>query len=176
MFDRSLGLLVLLLAGGAGGGMAQEPDQPAPGSRVRLTVEAGPRPLVGTLTEWTGTSLILNLSDGPASYPRARIVRLEKQIRPSRRGRGALRGAQVLGGTMLGIVVFYCRGGDFQAGWVVREIAAAAALGAGLGAALAPGARWQDVPLPQGAPHNGPGLKLGLARGGGVAASFSVRF
>jgi len=175
---RSAWIVSMLLAAGAVAAMAQEGPQPAAGSRVRLMVEAGTEPVEGTLAGWTDKSLRVTLSgkESTVAVPRARIVRLERMTRPSRRGKGALVGAAILGGVVAAIALGCYGAGECAGGETFWPVPWAVGIGAGLGALLAPGAQWEDVPLAQVRPRDGTRLSLGLAPGGGVAASLSIGF
>jgi hypothetical protein len=129
---------------------------PRPGSRVRVhSAAATVAPLVGTLTISDQKSITIAPADGsePKVLARLDISRLERSVRQSHKGRGAVIGLGVgfavgLAGTFALCFSFgtSCPMGE---GLVYGTIygAAVGALGAGVGAAGAPGEQWEDVPL-----------------------------
>lgn len=136
--------------------MAEGPatDAPLVGSRVRLfTASAGATPVVGTLAGVDDESLVVTVDSrqDPLVLSRRDLVRLERSVRPSRKRRGALIGAGV--GLVGGIVSVGAAtewegfvGGDFGPGPYFAIGAVVALFTAGIGAAVAPGERWAEVP------------------------------
>jgi len=146
----------LVVAGSAGLARAEEPPFPGVGSRVRVhSLALKSVPLVGTLTAVDQESLTVGPEDGrePSVVGRAEISRLERSVRQSRKRKGAVIGlglgfAVGLAGTFILCESFgtSCPTGE---GFVYGTIygAAVGALGAGVGAVVAPGEQWDDVPL-----------------------------
>jgi hypothetical protein len=108
---------------------------------------------VGTLAGVDQDSLTLTVGSrrDPLVLKRQDVVRLQRSVRPSRKRRGALIGAGVgfVGGIVLGGAVTEWEGfvgGDVGPGGYVAFGAIVAVFTAGIGAALAPGERWAEVP------------------------------
>ena len=162
-------LLAASLALGPADVGATPPEVPL-GSRVRVRVEARTEPVVGTLAEWNETQLRVALGDQRAVVvPRAEIRQLEMLSKPSRKRKGAIIGASILGGTMLGLFVWYC-GTDTgcqgtNGGRVAGLLAGSVLVGGLVGAGVAPGEQWRRVDL-----------GVGLTKGGGVGARVSIAF
>jgi hypothetical protein len=112
-------------------------------------------PLVGTLTAADQEIITVAPIDGSEArvFTRVDVSRLERSVRQSRKKKGALIGLGVgfavgLAGTFILCESFgtSCPTGE---GFVYGTIygAAVGALGAGVGAMVAPGEQWEDVPL-----------------------------
>ncbi len=124
---------------------------PGVGDRVRVHVAgASSAPLVGTLAAMDAHSLAVKVPgrDAAAVVARADLLRVERSVRPGRKGKGALIGLGAgfaigfVGAALLG----NCdeTGGTdrcVNAGWGSLYGAAAGVAGAGLGALVAPGER-----------------------------------
>jgi hypothetical protein len=162
-----------------------------PGSRVRVTMRAtgsngGPteaKPLIGTVVRFDGDLLTLarGTSGETVILPVHRVAKLETLLRPSRKSKGAVIGACILGGAALALVGsvcasdWGCEGADPLR--VALFVAVPAALGAGVGSSVADGARWKEVPLPtpRAVGSNRPRLRFGLTPDRrGVTASVSL--
>ena len=156
------------------------------GSRVRAHVVNGPlgerakgsETITGRLLGISETTITINEGGerAPLVLPRQRVTKLELSLRRSRRGNGALIGfgAGVAAAVLVGLASGSdenCSGVCFDAG----QIAAMYSLlwgpaGAAIGAALAPGERWQTI-----APDRiRPGL-AGVPRAR-AAVAFTLRF
>lgn len=165
----------------------------APGARVRVTMsaaanqEAGGRAhekrIQGKLLALDETTMTVETEgqSPPMVVPRPAIKKFEVSTRPSRKGRAALIGFGV--GALIGGVLGYstaedCSQEEFlcifpkedRPGLTLGGAALVGALGAGLGALLGPGERWQERPAAQ--------LRLTVAptRGRGAAISLALRF
>jgi hypothetical protein len=169
---------------------AQSPPEGAavePGSRVRVTYE-GHSSADGDTTRVAGrvddlgpASLRLDVGSSTKEIPRDAIVRLERSIRPGRKKRGALIGFGV------GFAAFFtlaelgnnegCFSGGHECGFDVLTAAVIALPVAAVGAIVAPGEEWVDVPLTRtpaaAVTPGGEGFQLSVAplvgRGTGVA-------
>jgi hypothetical protein len=116
---RQLRALALLTAVAAGvpwhAVSAQFPSRPTAGQRVRIHLNAGRAPIVGTVVGWTADTLVLGPLYGTAAYldtlrrvPRASIVGYQPSMgRDHGRGfvQGAKVGAIVGGGVGLALVI-----------------------------------------------------------------------
>jgi hypothetical protein len=162
----------------AGNVLADEPAPLALGSRLRVTTDER---LVGRLVAQDEQSLTLQVRPGkdPVVVPQARIVTVERSLRLSQKSTGAAIGALVgaLSAVVFGLVVgedcsgrhvdtlCFPRGGVALASSVVLV-----PVGTLIGAVAAPGERWELVS----------GYRVGVRvtpmRGGGIAASASLRF
>ena len=143
-------IAMFVLVGGGWSARAAESSGPVVGSTVRISTRSSVRPLTGEFAGWQGDGLSMRLAEDGSSLAvtRGDIVRFEVQTRPSRRRKGALIGASVLAGAMGGLVLLAgCGSGECEEGRILVAVVGAAGVGAGLGAALAPGARWTDVPI-----------------------------
>ena len=165
----------------------------APGARVRVTMRAAANQEVGgrarekriqgklvALDEATMT-METDGQSRPTVVPRPAIKKVEVSTRGSRKGRAALIGFGVgalIGGAWGYSVVDDCSRGTFlcifpkedRPGLTLGGAVLGGALGAGLGALLGPGERWQERPGAQ--------LRLTVAptRGRGAAISLALRF
>jgi hypothetical protein len=159
-----------------------------PGTRVR--VFDSHRWIVGRIGSANDDAITLleKPDSDPLVLPRSQVTRLEVSRRPSRRKKGALIGAAV--GAAAGIAIVALDGGgscpqpqeDFLglcrspknefSGPQYYAFAAAllGAAGAGVGALVAPGEKWEAVTDQR--LH----LSVGPARGGGVRFAASLRF
>jgi hypothetical protein len=166
---------------------AAEASELAAGTRVRVTVRPhGPgeaRTVHGTITAFEPGAFTVK-PDGEAAAVVLRsdeVLRLERLIRSGSKRKGAVIGASVLGGAMLGLFGWLCttdlgcEGAD--TGRVLAVIGGAAGLGALIGAGGAPGDRWKDVRLggDTTAAGNRPRLSVGPMKGGGLAADVALR-
>jgi hypothetical protein len=171
---------------------AQSLEESLPtGARVRVTLASetgapgtGPR-LTGRLAKTRPGSITLATNGSETrEVRRDAIVRLERSIRPSRKVRGALIG-YALGFVTLGVTagVMGTEGACYD--MAVAECVAFSALlalpAAAVGAIIAPGEQWADVPLgirSRGTAARGAGLQLrvvplvGRRSGLAVVASF----
>jgi hypothetical protein len=166
----------------------------APGARVRVTVTAATNQEVGdrtrekriqgkllALDEATMTIETEGQPRPPIVVPRPEIKKLEVSTRKSRKGRAALIGAGM--GALIGGALGYSLADDcsreelfciFPKEDRSKDALGGAllvgALGAGLGALIGPGERWQERPVAQ--------LRLTVAptRGRGAAISLALRF
>ena len=129
---------------------------PAVGSRIRVrALRSGS--LVGTLSAVDDTYLTVVRTDKDAASVVARldVTGLERSVKPSRKGRGALLGLAI--GFGVGYVAAATLGNCSETPGVVDHCgnsvwssitgAMAGAAGAGIGALVAPGERWVEVPL-----------------------------
>jgi len=171
MEKAGLGAVVFLAVSGflAAASAADEVALPVVGSRVRLRV-SGSEPLVGTLTAVDSAHLTLARSggDAPSVVARRDVTKLERSVRPSGKRKGALIGLAV--GFGAGFATAAALGNCSETPGVVEHCgdpvwsslygAAAGAAGAGIGALLAPGERWAEVPM--GAEPAGPGARTGV--------------
>jgi hypothetical protein len=137
--------------------LAEDALLPDVGNRVRVhATGAESGPLVGTLTAVDDNSLTVKAQDRfvPAVVPRRDVSRLERSMRPSRKGKGALIGLGA--GFVLGFAGTAILGNSSESGaidhcvdvsWGSVYGAAVGAFGAGIGALVAPGERWNEVPI-----------------------------
>jgi hypothetical protein len=165
---RAVGFVVI--SGWAAVAGADEGSLPAAGSRVRLRV-AGSGSIVGTLSAADDAYLTVVRpgEDRARVVARGDVARLERSVRPSRKGRGALIGLAVgfgAGFTFTAAFGNCSETGGFQhctgtalAVYGAVTGAAAGAAGAGIGALVAPGERWAEAALP--AAPAGPGARNG---------------
>jgi hypothetical protein len=133
---------------------AQSLEESLPaGARVRVTLASetdpagtgGPR-LVGRLAEARPGSIMLTTSRSETrELRRDTIVRLERSIRPSRKKRGALIGFGAGFITWFPLCVLVSEGEHTSACGLGSAILALPT--AGVGAWVAPGEQWADVPL-----------------------------
>jgi hypothetical protein len=128
------------------------------GTRLRVTwadgSDAEPREtrLVGRLAGRNSSSLRLAVGSSERMIPADSIVRLERSVRPSRKARAALIGFGVGFATMYVLLGVGSEGDCFRgenlgfcAGWSSLLALPAAAVGA----LVAPGEQWAEVPLPR---------------------------
>ena len=189
---RLVSAICVLLAGSASLVLAEDPFVPGVGSRIRIhSLAPESAPLVGTLAAADEKSLTVGVQGNrvPTVVALADVSRLERSVGPSRKGKGALIGLGVgfglgLAGTFV-LCELYGSSCPTGEGFVYGSIygAAAGAVGAGLGALVAPGERWADVPtdairLGQGRKQSSGGVQLtilpmvGRRRGLTIVASF----
>lgn len=165
MIAVAVALLMLPNDWAAGGtGLAWAEDAALePNARVRVTELAGRR-LVGRLVDANEGSLTVAVPNKTVVVPRQALAKLEVSRRPSRKGRGAMIGLLV--GAASGAIVGYtsesegytqpfcsflppCESGgehfDHRPSGAIAYGALFGALGAGIGAAAAPGERWETV-------------------------------
>jgi hypothetical protein len=133
-----------------------EPAFPPAGSRVRVrSLTPTAEPFVGTLTASDQRVLTVVPLDGSEAraFSRVDITRLERRVRQGRKKKGAIIGLGVgfavgLAGTFALCESFgtSCPTGE---GFVYGTLygSAVGALGAGVGALVAHGEQWEDVPL-----------------------------
>lgn len=186
----SILMAALILCAGAQAVASTESSSLAPNSLVRVHLK---EPAIGTIThpnliqgrllDITATDISLASDDDepPTVLPLDNVERLDLNTRQGRHGRGALIGA-ASGVALLSLYVLTRHdeddGSDVEGDWhLISEEAAyaivatwAALLGAVVGALVAPGARWQPVPLEQ--------VSLGCApaRGGPAGLAMVLRF
>ena len=153
---RTLGCAVVLVV--ASVASAEEPRPLTAGDRIRVEVaqQVTGRPLsiVGTLTGIDSSRLTLLNQKGVASrLPTADILRLQRSVHPSRKNKGAWIGLGVgfAAGFVSDALLSNCNEGapadSCVSGWSVLAGLVVAPVGAGLGAIMAPGERWETVPL-----------------------------
>jgi hypothetical protein len=118
-----------------------------------FTASGGAKPVVGTLAGVDDERILLTVGSRQDRlvFERRDLARLERSVRPSRKRRGALIGAGVgfVGGIVFGGAVTEWEGfvgGDFGPGRYFAFGAVVAVFTAGIGAAVAPGERWAEVP------------------------------
>lgn len=156
--------------------------QVEPGTRVRVT-ENGQKRVVGRLVSIDETTLSVR-PDGnaePVAVSRSTLTRIDVSQRLGRKRRGATIGLLV--GALAGAVALAsatedCSRNDFvclfpreqQTTNTVLGAVVFGALGAGLGALVAPGEKWESIPSQR--------VRLSLAPtpGRGVAAQVTIRF
>ena len=158
---------------------AEESAQLTLGSRLRVTANER---VIGQLVAQDEQSLTLYTKTvrDPVVVPRSTIRRVEKSLARSQKGTGAAAGAVIgaLSATVFGLVVGEsCSGGHgvdtlcFGQGAVgLASAVVLVPLGTLIGAVAAHGERWQEVPIQRFTVNVMP------RRGGGVAASVSLRF
>jgi hypothetical protein len=156
---RILATLAVLVLGGLPGeaqtGAELPPALPS-GVRLRVTIadetgRVGQTRLIGRLTGMGSEGLRMAVDSSERTIPRGSVVRLERSVRPSRKGRAALIGFGVGFAAMYGVLAFGTegdcfRGGEnlgFCAGWSALLALPAAAVGA----MVAPGEQWAEVRL-----------------------------
>ena len=133
-----------------------EPAFPRAGSRVRVfSLELTAGPLVGTLTAADRKVMTVAPIGGSDAkvLARADVSRLERSVKQSRKKKGAVIGLGL--GFAVGLAGTFILCGSFGTscptgeGFVYGAMygAAVGALGAGVGAVVAPGEQWEDVPL-----------------------------
>ena len=146
------------VGGSAGLGRAEDAPFPALGSRVRVySLALRSTPLVGTLTAVDQKSLtVVGPKDArePSVVARGEVSRLEWSVKPSRKKKGAFIGLGV--GFGLGVAGTFILCESFGTSCPTGEGIgyalfifgpATGAAGAGIGALVAPGERWADVPI-----------------------------
>ncbi len=111
---------------------------------------------------------------------RSDISRVELQVRPGRKRKWALRGAGIGILTAIALIAIddasHDRPFEPDLVWGTILLGPPALIGAGIGAAAAPGAQWTDVsprqlPTDSTAPPSDQRLTLGLSKGRGLAAA-----
>ncbi len=150
----------------------QEAQILTPGTRVRVAAPAQlTKPLVGTLTAAAATSLTVETSKQTVVVRRDAIEILWRSERRSSKKRGAVIGALV-GVGVAAIVAATDSSNDFiftKGELFLATSVLFAPIGAGVGAAVAPGERWATVPTsPVAAAH--------WARERGLQLNVSIRF
>jgi hypothetical protein len=184
---RNLFAVCAFLAASTAALDASEVSELAPGTRVRLSVRPDgpghPHTLRGTITALEPGALTVKPDEeATAVVLRSdQVMRLERLVKSGSRVKGAVIGAGVLGGAMLGLFLgqcstdWGCEGADTAR--VVALIGGAAAVGALIGVGAAPGDRWREVRLGPSTTAVGNQSRLSLAptKGGGVAASVALR-
>jgi len=167
----ALGLFNRLPASAAEGEVGLEP-----GTRLRVTLAGEPAGegsrLVGHLVSMDPDVLSLRVGDLESRHLRRQaIVRLEESTRPSRRGQGALVGFGVGFAAMFAVYTIAMEGDCVQGRectWAVliKQSAIRALPAAAVGALVAPGERWAEVPLGRAQraarPSSGTGLQARL--------------
>jgi hypothetical protein len=143
----------------------EPPAFPGPGTRVRVSSSGGESVrVVGTLTAVDHTSLVVarEADGGPTTIARQDIVRLERSVSPSRKGRGAWIGFVV--GSALAFGTVAMRGGcnDGCDSSNVMTGALVALSTAGVGALVSPGERWSEVAVERERNHSSTELEPGL--------------
>jgi hypothetical protein len=156
---------------------ADDPATPALGSRLRILAD---QEFVGRLIAQDETSLTLEIKRrrARAVIPRSAIIRVERSLHTSKKGTGAMSGALfgALSAVMLGFVVGEdCSGhaGLFcypPAGVALVTGMILVPLGTAIGAMVAPGERWESIPVSRF------GVSVAPVRGRGVAVSATLRF
>ena len=137
------------------GAYADELSTLEPGARIRITVPksatdpSGTIRITGRLVDITETSLTMQTSkweavptkniNPPLEFLRQDIVMLEVSIAPSRKGRGAL-----IGGAIGFITPFLIPDEDISGGGKALLAMLGGVTYALIGAAIAPGEKWQD--------------------------------
>jgi hypothetical protein len=153
-----------------------------PGTRVRVSEAA--RRFTGTLDAVDERTLTLReQSDAaPVTLSRAQIVRLEVSRKPSRRAKGALIGGAL--GVVAGLVLMAAEGSSCPPEqdpfgicsdlsgpeFYVASAGLLGAAGAGLGALIARGEKWETVPT------NRLRVTAGASPSGGVRLGFALVF
>jgi len=181
-----LGGVVLLAAAGA---QAEESAGLREGARVRASIKKVSQPagasnlrrLTGALVGIDDSTLRLETSrdEPPVVVARQDVAKVEVSVRRSRRGKGALIGLGV--GAVAGLVLMAAgnSGGCSREPCIVDfsgpEYYAGSALllgavGAGIGALVAPGEKWETVP------NDRLRVAVGPTRGGGVRFGVSLGF
>jgi hypothetical protein len=154
-----MALAVLLLARQPGRAQTADEDTPAlpSGTRLRVTLDDGPgaesgkTKLVGQLAGLGPDSIDVAVGSAERRIPRDSIVKLERSVRPSRKGRGALIGFGVGFAAMFALLSATSDGDCFHSVGFCSGWSAVLALPAGVvGAVVAPGEEWADVPLRHG--------------------------
>jgi hypothetical protein len=155
---RVLMALAVLVLGGLpveAQAVGEEPPELPPGVRLRVTLadetgRAREARLVGRLTGTGPDALRVDVDSIERTSPRESVVRLERSVRPSRKGRAALIGFGVGFAAVYGLFTVASEGDCFRdgnvgfcAGWSALFALPAAAVG-GL---VAPGEQWADVRL-----------------------------
>lgn len=173
-------LILLIMSTGASSASAQSDSVLHAGVRVRLKSDAGAQWVQGNILAVNDTLLTLETSprSSPVVVSLEKITRLERSLRRSWRKRGAAIGLGI--GAATGFILSAtesCPPPDPENIWgdncpdfgLAQDVIAAlvvGAVGAGLGALVAPGEKWQPVttgPLHVTVtPHAG-GLRLGLS-------------
>ena len=159
--SRLLGMIVTAfwVTGLSYRAVAEEHALAAPlvGSRVRLfATSTGLKPVVGTLAAVDDESLTVIVSGrrDPLVLTRSHVVRVERSVRPSHKRRGALIGSAIgfVAGFLIGGAITEWEGtsgGDFGPGAYVASGVILALPAAGIGALVARGERWAEVPTDQ---------------------------
>src|SRR5439155_6008228 len=168
-------VMVLLLAGNT---LAEEPARLVLGTRLRVTAD---QILVGRLVAQDEKSLTLMINHGKdrAVVPRELIITLERSLRPSQKGTGAVAGAAIgaLSAALFGLMA----GGDCPRhsidiicippyGDALVSSIVLVPLGALVGVVAAHGERWEVVSGHRLA------VRVAATRGDGMTASVSLRF
>ena len=147
---------------------AEDAQTVAPGTRVRVFAE---NKLVGTLVRMNAEGLVLDVGGHARYVLRPAVRRFEVSARPSRKKKGAVIGACIGAGPGLFIGLLgtlFCDGGGCVVGSLAWGAFLGAVPGAAIGAAVAPGDKWVEVPIDRAR------LSLGPARrGAGVALTLS---
>jgi hypothetical protein len=172
---------VVVLAGVLAAAAAARADEgTATEGAVRVRVTASDRRLKGEVVSIDAAALVLRRSGESelARIPLASITSIERRLRPSRRQRGL--GIGFLAGAAAGAVAGFAAGDDCGRGGKIvcfdrRATAGAGALAFGLlgmavGAAVAPGEKWEATTTEQ------LRLDVGKTAKGGVGARLTVRF
>jgi hypothetical protein len=165
-------LTVVLVLGTAGQLWAQEPEFPAPGARLRISLLA--ERLIGTLVEATDEEMVVHVdhSEQMARIPRGVVTRVElSRGQRSRQGRGAVLGL-LIGGGGLALVAWAVTSPD-------DEISPGGAAGYGLVVGVLPGFLlgamiggmvrtddWAEVPLSN--------IRISASPAGGVGVGVTV--
>jgi len=137
---------------------------PGPGTRVRVSSSGSDSVrVVGTLTGVDQRSLIVapEGGGGPSTIAHRDIVRLERSVSPSLKGRGAWIGFVVGSALAFGKVAMQggCNDGCDSSNVMVGALVALST--AGVGAAVSPGERWSEVAVEH-HPNQSTGLETGL--------------
>lgn len=151
-----LGGIFCLLATLERAASADEASFPTVGNQIRILTTASAS-IAGTLTAFDNEALTLGNADkaSPRVVARRDITRIDYRTRRSRKGKGALIGLGA--GFALGFLGTALLGNCDESGGVDHCVSVVAgsiygiavgAFGAGVGALVAPGERWQPVWLP----------------------------
>ena len=145
----ALGFTALLLTASPAGRCDPDAGALAVGERVRIQAAAlGAKPVTGSIVALDAQGLTVK-SDArpePVRIARTDIARLELSAGPGSRIPGAAIGA--LAGGLLGALAVSRSGGTHIHSADQAAIALGAVLGGGIGAAVPPGERWREAPLP----------------------------
>lgn len=151
-----------------------------PGAEVRVTSPTASGRFV--VDEMDAETLALRDSSGAVvRVPLVSVTELSVSLGPRPLGERALRGAGLgfAGGAVSGIILGYVAGDDPQEEWfafTAEEKALALGIVLGVGSGLVgmvyglatPGVQWESVPLER--------MRAGLARDGGFAVGYTIRF
>jgi hypothetical protein len=134
---------------GVDGASGQEISE---GTRVRVTSAQPSRVLKGVFQGVLDDAIVVTLPNkGSIQIPRAQVVKLEVSKAPGRKVRGALIGAAVGAGVAFLLAVATTHEDSFIFNSVGQNTMLGSIFlvptGAGVGALVAPGARWRSVPL-----------------------------